>query len=132
MNKPEQKIVTDTESKKPRKRKKTPRPSYEDRKRFVIDRSRIPKVHALALKILTAANKKEQGREVNFEHLAALALAKVRPNDIERLKNESLTDMDKVNLKLIEYNRNNKTNLSLGQFLARELGINPKPQEEKQ
>ena len=69
---------------------------------------------------------------MTFEDLAALALSKIKAADLERLKNESLTDMDKVNLKLIEYNRNNKTNLSLGQFLARELGINPKPQEEKQ
>ena len=121
--------TTEPAQKTVRKRKKTPSLSFENKKRFVLDRSRSPKIHALAVRILTAANKKEHGREVTFENVAALALSKIKAPELERLKNQSLTDMDKVNLKLIEYNRRNKTNLSLGEFLIRELESNQK--EEK-
>ena len=82
---------------------------------------------------MTAANKKERGRPVTFDHLAALALSKVTAADIERLKNESLSDMDKVDLKLNDHNRRHKTSLTLGQFLVQELEIKTGtgPQEEQ-
>ena len=129
----QQKNILEQAPKPTRRRKKDPTTAYQNRQRFVIDGSRTPKVHALAVKLLTAANKKEQGREVTFEKLAALALSKVNNSDLERLQRESLTDMDKVNLKLKEYNRRHKTNLTLGQFLVKELNIkNNSNQQEKQ
>ena len=117
--------------KTPRKKKRNLSTGHENCKRFVIDSTRAPKAHALAVRLLTAANRKERGRPVTFEHLSALALSKVNTADLERLKNESLSDMDKVSLKLIEYNRQNKTNLSLGEFLVRQLNLNQKPEQEE-
>ena len=133
MSPAEPKNATDQTPKPRRKRKKTAPTAYGNRQRLVIDRNRTPQTHATAIKLLIAANRKERGRPVTFDHLAALALSKVTAADIERLKNESLSDMDRVSLKLSEYNRRHKTNLTLGQFLVQELKIKTGtgPQEEQ-
>ena len=132
MNTKEQKRPIDQSQKTVRRKKKMAPPTYENRQRLVIDKKCTPKTHALAIKLLTSANKKEHGRPITFNHLIALALSKINTADINRLKSESLTDMDKVNLKLTEYNNQNKTNLSLGQFLVRELLIETKPQQKEE
>ena len=131
MNSTEKKIQPDQVKKTRRKKKKTLSTGYENSKRLVIDSARSPQTHALAVKLLSAANHKEHGRPVTFERLIALALSKIAPADLDRLKSESLSPMDRVNLKLIEHNRRHKTNLSLGEFLVQELNINQPQQEEK-
>ena len=130
----EQKNIVEQKPKPGRRRKKAAPPGYENRKRLVIDKAHTPKTHALAIKLLTAANRKEHGREVTFDHLIALALSKVNAADLNRLKDESLADMDRVNLKLKQYNSQNKTNLTLGEFLVKQLEIKnqTEPQEEPQ
>ena len=132
MSTTEQKTTVGQNQKPVRKRKKAPSPTYENRQRLVIDRNRTPKTHATAIRLLIAANKKERGRPVTFDHLAALALSKVTATDIKRLKNESLSDMDRVELKLNDHNRHHKTNFSLGEFLVKRLdiGTETEPQEE--
>ena len=133
MNTTAEKTTVDQPAKPRRQRKKNPSNGWQNRQRLVIDRNRTPQTHATAIRLLAAANKKERGRAVTFDHLAALALSKVTAADVERLKNESLSDMDKVNLKLNDHNRRHKTQLTLGQFLVQELKIKTAtdPQEEQ-
>ena len=86
-------------------------------RRFVIDRIHNSRTHARAAKILAAANKKRCGRRITFEQIADLALSKITDEDMERLKHQSLTDMEKADIQLRRFNRENKTRQSLELFL---------------
>ena len=75
------------------------------------------------LKILDEANQKDKGREVTFKDVVAHALAKIKSKDIEKLREESLSKMEKVERMLVEYNQSHGLNLSMGEFLAKKLKL---------
>tara|TARA_R110002049_G_scaffold274186_3_gene452127 strand:+ start:630 stop:1052 length:423 start_codon:yes stop_codon:yes gene_type:complete len=95
----------------------------KDQKRFFVDYSRDAKNHKLVVSFLEQANQKEHGREVVFKDLVDAALSLVSAKDIERLKESSLGEMDKVQLLLEKHNSKHGTNLSLGEFLVERLKI---------
>lgn len=106
---------------RPKKKKEVVIP--KDQKRFFVDYSGDVKNHKLVVSFLEQANKKEHGREVVFKDLVDVALSLVSTKDIERLKESSLDEMDKVQLLLEKHNSKHGTNLSLGEFLVERLKI---------
>ena len=91
--------------------------------RFHLDANKERETFNLALDILAKANKKDRGREVTFGDVVDYAFSKLRPRDIEKIKERSLSEMEKVERLLAEYNRNRGANLTLGEFLAKKLKI---------
>ena len=105
------------------KKQKPKQTQQNPKKRFVIDKSRTPQIHATVTKVLEDANTKELGREVTFADLTGHALAKLTASDLDELKAKSLSDMDKIQLELKKYNDDNNSSLSLGQFLVKRLEL---------
>ena len=91
--------------------------------RFLVDFRRDSKNRERVLQLLEEANKKERGGEVTFKDIVAYALAKLTSKDLEAIRQNSLTGMDKVKQMLAEYNRKEGANLDLGEFLAKKLKL---------
>lgn len=95
-----------------------------DQTKFFVDLSkeRVPleKVFDLLIK----SNKKDYGREITFKDLALFGIDKIVDKDIDKIKDGSLSEMEKVKKALDEYNLKNKTSLSMGEFLVKKLSIN--------
>ncbi len=96
----------------------------KEQSKFFVDVSEEKEIRDLIFSILEKANKKEHGREITFKDLCLLALPKITDKDIERLQESSLSEMEKVNRALNEFNQKNSTALTLGEFLVKRLGIN--------
>lgn len=95
----------------------------KDQTKFCIDLSKDEKNLQMLFNLLEGANQKAMGREITFRDLVLYALSKLTPKDIEKLKDDSLSEMDKVQRVLDEYNQKNGANLSLGEFLVKKLNI---------
>jgi hypothetical protein len=113
------------------KKKRGPKPKNEgtgivenkEQFRFVIDLSRFVKEREFIISSLKVVNNKSYGREIILKDFVFLLLTKINPKDIEKLKESSLTEMEKVRRLLDEYNQKNGTNLGLGEFFIRKLYI---------
>ena len=92
--------------------------------KFFVDVSNEKESLDLIFCLLERANKKEHGRPITFKDVVLCGLAKLTDKDLERIQEASLTEMEKVNRALIEFNQKNSTTLSLGEFLVKRLGIN--------
>ena len=92
--------------------------------KFYVDVSDEKESLALIFSLMERSNKKEHGRPITFKDLCLAGLAQLTDKDLERIQESCLTEMEKVNRALIEFNQKNSTSLSLGEFLVRKLGIN--------
>jgi len=116
------------EAKKKRGRRRKDEPvelvNPKDQNKFFVDVSKDQENKELILNFLSQANNKDQGREITFKDLVFISLPKITPKDIEKLQESCLSEMEKVERALSEYNKKNEVNLTLGEFLVRKLGIN--------
>ena len=94
-----------------------------DKRKFFVDVSKDLETKDLIAKLLADANNKTFGREIILKDLVIVALPKLTPKDIERVQENALTDMEKLERLLLEHNEKNKTNLSLAEFLVKKLNI---------
>jgi len=108
---------------KPKDQKKTYELNREQTK-FFVDVSENKNESEVIFNYLLKANQKDYGRELNFKDLALYALAKLTDKDIDKLKEGSLSEMEKVQRALDLYNEKNGSVLNLGEFLTMKLGIN--------
>ena len=69
-------------------------------------------------------NHELHGREINFKDLALFSVTKLTDKDLEKIQETTLSDMEKVERALIEFNKKNNSNLTLGEFLVKRLSIN--------
>jgi hypothetical protein len=126
--KKEQGIKEMEEVKKKRGRRRKDEPvelvNPKDQNKYFIDVSKEPENKELILNILVQANQKELGREITFKDLVFAALPKLSQKDIERIQESCLSEMEKVERALSEFNKKNETKLTMGEFLVRKLGIN--------
>lgn len=114
------------------KKKRGPKPKNDltggidnrEQYRFVIDLSRDEKEREFILGTIKEANNKTYGREINLKDLIFLVLTKINPKDIEKLKESSLTEMEKVQRLLDDHNKKNNCDLSMGEWLVKRLNIN--------
>ena len=116
------------EGKKKRGRKKknqsADESSTKEQNKFFIDVSKEPENREMFLNMLAQANEKEHGREIILKDLVLLALPKLTPKDIEKIQEGCLTEMEKVERALTDYNKKHETKLTMGEFLVKRLGIN--------
>jgi len=112
---------------KTRRRPKNQKKEYiinRDRLKFYVDVSEDNKSAELIFGLLQTANHKELGREITFADLALYGLAQLTEKDIVKIQESSLTEMEKVERALLEFNTKHGLNLTLGEFLIKKLNIN--------
>jgi hypothetical protein len=95
----------------------------EQKNKFFVDLGNDQEVLALINRLLSEANNKSYGREIVFRDLVIHAIPKLNSKDIEKIQDQSLTEMERVKRLLDEHNEKNKTALSLGEFLVKKLSI---------
>ena len=92
--------------------------------KFYMDLSKDKKIKEKLFDILEKANDKDYGEIVTFKEVMLLGFNKLTEKDIDKLKESSLSEMEKVQRTVDEYNKKNATNLNLGEYLVKKLNIN--------
>lgn len=114
--------------KKKRGRKpKTERQEYQinpEQTKFFIDLSKEKEPLEKIFDLLMKVNQKNYGREITFKDLALFGIEKITDKDLDKIKDGSLSEMEKVEKALDEYNQKHGTKLSMGEFLVKKLSIN--------
>ncbi len=123
----ELKEIRQGEEKKKRGRKpKNEEAGYKINKeqtKFIVDLEGDEKLREKVFSLLETANNKTYGREITFRDLAFHALGRMSDKDVEKIQEGSLSEMERVQKHLDEFNQKNNTNLDLGEFLVKKLGI---------
>ncbi len=115
----------ETENKKARKKKSEGAVEMEAKQtKFFVDLSKDEKSLEKIFSILARANNKTYGKEITFKDVVLYSMDGITDKDIEKLKDASLTEMERVQRHLDEYNQKNGTTLSLGEFLIKKLNLN--------
>ena len=96
----------------------------KEQSRFFVDLGSNNKERQKLINVLEEANKKDYGDEINFKELVLYSINKITEKDIERLKESSISEMEKVTRTLNEYNQKNNSSLTLGEYLVKRLNIN--------
>lgn len=96
----------------------------KDQTKFFVDLSHEKVELSLIIELLGKANQKDYGREITFKDLALFSVTKLTDKDLEKIQETTLSDMEKVERALIEFNKKNNSNLTLGEFLVKRLSIN--------
>jgi hypothetical protein len=96
----------------------------KERSKFFVDLSSEKVELDLIFGLLERANNKDYGREITFKDLALYSVTKIMDKDLEKIQESTLSDMEKVERALIEFNKKNNSNLTLGEFLVKRLSIN--------
>ena len=109
--------------KRGRKKQEKAEEKKEDKNKFFVDLGSDKEVLSLIKKLLGEANNKSYGREIVFRDLVIHSIPKLNSKDIEKIQDQSLTEMERVKRLLDEHNEKNKTALSLGEFLVKKLSI---------
>jgi hypothetical protein len=96
----------------------------KEQTKYFVDLSKDQKELGRVWELLSLANTKKHGGEVLFKDLAMYAISKLSNKDIEKLQENSLSEMEKVERSLDEYNSKNGTKLNLGEYLLKKLNLN--------
>jgi DNA-binding FadR family transcriptional regulator len=112
-----------TRGRKPKNQKKEFVVNQEQTK-FFVDLSSDKDSLDLIFGLLGKCNDKDYGREILFKDVCLYAASKLTDKDIEKLQEGSLSEMEKVQRALDEHNKKTGSNLTLGEFLVKKLGIN--------
>ncbi len=113
--------------KKRGRRPKDVKVEYElnkEQTKFFVDLSKDEKGLELVQEYLIKANNKKHGGEISFREIALYAISKLNEKDIGKIQESSLSEMEKVERSLDEFNKKNGTNLSLGEYLLKKLNLN--------
>ncbi len=124
-NQKNQNEIQETKKRKGRRRKDEVSVMSEtkDQDKFFIDVSKNKEQKELIQGILNQANNKNYGREIILKDLILISLPKITPKEIERLQENSLSEMEKVAKALDEYNKKADIKLTLGEFLVKKLAL---------
>lgn len=117
---------TQEEQKKKRGSRKTQEQEaneVKDQDKFFIDVSKNEEQKQMIQNLLNQANNKDHGREIILKDLVLVSLPKITTKEIERLQENSLTEMEKVSKALDEYNKKAEVKLTLGEFLVKKLAL---------
>ena len=96
----------------------------KDQSKFFVDLGKEKKELEKIQELLIESNNKNHGREVLFKDIALYAISKLTKKDVEKIQENSLTEMEKVERSLDEYNQKNGTKLNLGEYLLKKLNLN--------
>jgi len=123
----EEKKIEENPKKKRGRRPKDVVPEYvlnKEQTKFFVDLSKDQKELELIQEYLLKANNKKHGGEVLFKDIALYAIGKLTVKDMDKLQENSLTEMEKVERSLEEFNTKNGVELSLGEYLLKKLILN--------
>lgn len=111
--------------KRGRRKKDEVQEQYEpkDQNKYFIDVSKNKDQRELIQNILNQANNKNYGREIILKDLVLIALPKITAKEIEKLQENSLSEMERVSMALDEYNKKSEVKLTLGEFLVKKLAL---------
>lgn len=130
MEKDIQKSAGDREQESGKKRGRKPKNQKkefiinQEQTKFFVDLSSDKDSLGLIFDLLEKCNQKNYGKEIQFKDVALYAISKVSDKDVERIQELSLSEMEKVERALDEFNKKNNLKLSMGEFLVKRLGIN--------
>ena len=96
----------------------------KDQTKFYVDLSQEKECLSLIFDFLSKCNEKNYGRPILFKDICIYAVSKLTAKDIEKVQENSLSEMEKVHKALHEFNQKHGKNLDLGEFLVKKLGIN--------
>ena len=117
---------TEVRKKKRGRKPKNTKTVYElnkDQTKFFVDLTKDKENLEMIFNLLETANKKEYGREILFKDIALYGISRITNKDIEKIQELSLSEMEKVERSLDEYNKKNGTKLTLGEYLVKKLSI---------
>lgn len=115
------------QKKKRGRKSKNERQEYQinpEQTKFFVDLSKEKEPLEKVFDLLTKVNQKNYGREITFKDLALFGIEKITDKDLDKIKDGSLSEMEKVEKALDEYNQKHGTKLSMGEFLVKKLSIN--------
>ena len=95
----------------------------KEQTKFFVDLSKDKKNLEVVLNLLGEVNKKSYGKDITFKDVSIYAINKLNNKDYEKIQEGSLSEMEKVERALDEYNQKNSDSLSLGEFLVKQLKI---------
>jgi len=96
----------------------------EEQTKFFVDLSHDKESLDLIFGLLRKCNEKDFGKEILFKDLCLYAVSKLTDKDLEKIQEGSLSEMERVERALFDYNKKSGTNLTMGEFLVKKLGIN--------
>ena len=120
-------LVAEEKVKKRGRRPKNQRKEFsinEEQTKFFVDLSNEKESLEMIFGHIRKCNEKNYGREILFKDLCLYSVSKITEKDIEKIQENSLGEMEKVQRSLDEHNKKTGQNLSLGEFLVKKLGIN--------
>jgi len=126
MDKEEVKENTESVGKKRGRKPKRVKEEFilnKDRTKFFVDLSKDKKILKDIMDLLEQANNKSYGKEITFKDLSIYAVKKLNSKDIEKIQESSLSEMEKVERALDDYNSRNGESLNLGEYLVKQLKI---------
>ncbi|MEX0799517.1 MAG: hypothetical protein WD025_08730 [Bacteriovoracaceae bacterium] len=126
-NKEEKKEKQKEERKERGRRLKNKREVYKLNKeqgKFFIDLTKDEKDLKLVQDLLVKSNKKNHGKEITVKELSVYGMKRLNQKDLEKIQEDSLTEMEKVQRSLDLYNKKNNSTLELGEYLVKKLNIN--------
>ncbi len=96
----------------------------KEQSKFFVDLSNEQESLSLIFDFLLKCNEKNYGRPILFKDICIYAISKLTDKDVDKIQEVSLSEMEKVQRALDDYNKKNGQKLELGEFLVKKLGIN--------
>lgn len=96
----------------------------KEQSKFFVDLSNEKDSLSLIFDFLLKCNEKNYGRPILFKDICIYAVSKLTDKDVDKIQEVSLSEMEKVQRALDDYNKKNGQKLELGEFLVKKLGIN--------
>ena len=94
----------------------------KEQSKFFVDLSNEQESLSLIFDFLLKCNEKNYGRPILFKDICIYAVSKLTDKDVDKIQEVSLSEMEKVQRALDDYNKKNGQKLELGEFLVKKLG----------
>ena len=92
-------------------------------RRFYIDFKGEDGAHKRLMELLTVVNEKDYGSPIGVKEVFIHSMGKLNPKDLEKIRDSSLSGLEKVERARIEFNEKNDTNFKMEEFLLRRLNL---------
>ena len=120
-------LVKDVKEEKKKSRKsKNDKDGFKINKeqtRFIVDQGSNVEGLGKIFEQLEKANNKEYGRKISFKDLAVYGITKIKPRDIEKIQESSMTKMEKVEREFNAYKSRIGEGVTLEKLGAKKLNI---------
>jgi len=120
-------LVKDVKEEKKKSRKsKNDKDGFKINKeqtRFIVDQGSNVEGLGKIFEQLEKANNKEYGRKISFKDLAVYGITKIKPRDIEKIQESSMTKMEKVERVFNAYKSRIGEGVTLEKLGAKKLNI---------